>query len=125
MRRTPTCTAATRGAELAGARAGAALAPGAVFEQALEAPQRGVGLLGRQAADQRVAGDRAQRAERGLEVVAVVEARAAAAVVGQAVLGLGVRARRAAALPDGVVGRVKGRQVPLDLEVSAAQAQHL
>ena len=49
----------------------------AAFHERLEALQRRVGLALGQAADERAAGDRAQRAERAAELVAVVEMRAA------------------------------------------------
>ena len=58
--------------------------------------------LARQAAHQRPAGDAPERAQRRGELVAVVEARAAVDG-GEAVLGLGVRARRPAPVPLGVV----------------------
>ena len=66
----------------------------------------------------------AERAQRRLELVAVVEARAAVDG-GQLVLGLGARPGRATALPLGVVGLLAGVERPVDLEVHAAQVdQH-
>ena len=79
--------------------------------QRLESRSERSRLAPRQPADQRAAGDAPERPERAPELVAVVEMRAAA-VGREAVLGLGVRARRPAPVPLGVGRLVARRRAP-------------
>jgi hypothetical protein len=75
----------------------------------------------RYAADERAACQRAQRTERSVKLVAVIEARAAVGGFAQAVLGAGARAGRAAPLPDGEPGRLALHQSPMYVEANSSQ----
>src|SRR4051794_25774638 len=85
---------------------------GAALEDLLEARERGARLLLRNPADDHLRGRRAERTQRGAELVAVVEVRQPVADA-QPMLGDRARARRAAALPAGGLRRSHYVQDPV------------
>src|SRR3954447_24221184 len=98
---------------------------GSALEDLFEALERGVGLAPGYAAGERARGHRAERAERRVELVLVLEPRAAVAVLRQALDDARLGARRALALPARVARRVDLAQRPMHVEVDTAQAQPL
>src|SRR5688500_10930327 len=97
----------------------------AAFQQLLEPLERAVRLALGLAADQHAAGGAADQPARRLEFVLIVEPGAVAVRVGQAVARARIGVGGPAALPGDVAPRVQLGDLPLDLEVGAAQAQRL
>src|SRR3954469_23559358 len=102
----------------------AAAATSPLLEQRLELHERAVGLAVRDPADEHAGGGLAEKASRRLELILVLEVGAAVAV-GELVGRAGVRVRRTAPFPRGGGVGLELGELPLDLEVRAAQAQGL
>src|SRR5438876_8027760 len=73
---------------------------------------------------QRTTDNRADRAERRMELVAIVES-AGAILSGQDVFGAGARARRAPPLPNRELARTALGEPPVDFEVHTPHVQLL
>src|SRR5215213_394471 len=100
-------------------------ATSALLEQRLELHERAVGLALRDPANEHAGGRLAEEAARRDELVLVLEVRPAAVAVGELVRRAGVGVCGTASLPRGGGVGLELGELPLDLEVGAAQAQGL